>query len=155
MNADDDRDLGRLEFPGSGPRMGPPDVPEVRSEGVMGTIYLVGCSSEELLALFDLLSGAGLGVRAFSHPFEALESVARSHPGIVIADVHLPDMDGLELLGRVKDVSPKTRVILTTSDPDWPAYPDVLERGAETLIHKPIPPSVLLKLVGATLRTAG
>jgi len=155
MSEYDYRDSDRMDLPLARSGRGHPDVPETRSKRVLGTIYLVECSSEELLSLFDLLSGAGFGVRAFSNPFEALEAIALSHPGIVIADVHLPEMDGLEFLGRIKDVSPITRVLLTTSDPNWPAYSEVLERGAETLIHKPIPPSVLLKLVGATLRNDG
>lgn len=154
MDVDDYQDSERVDLPMDDPGLDPSGSPEARSKGALGSTFLVGCSSEELLSLFDLLSGAGLGVRAFSNSFEALEAVARSHPRIVIADVHLPEMDGLELLGRIKEVSPNTRVILTTSDSDWPAYPEVLERGAETLIHKPIPPSVLLKLVRGTLRSA-
>jgi len=154
MNAHDDRDSNGSNFPLAESGRGHPEIPEPFFEGPRGTIYLVGCSSEELPSLCDLLNAAGLAVRAFSNPFEAVEAIGRSHPGIIIADVHMPEMNGLELLGRVMDVSPNTRVILSSSDPNWPAYSEVLERGAEALIDKPIPTSALLKLIGAILRNA-
>jgi two-component system C4-dicarboxylate transport response regulator DctD len=111
------------------------------------TIHVVQGTSDELVWLFDLLTEAGFHVATFSNPFEALDSIARICPTVVVADSHLPDMNGLELVARIRGVSPHTRVILTSSSADQPAYQEVLDTGAETLIHKPFDSGVLLSAI--------
>jgi FixJ family two-component response regulator len=111
------------------------------------TIHVVEGTSDELVWLFDLLTEAGFRVVPFSNPFEALDSIAHTYPPVVVADFHLPDMDGLELLARIKAVSPPTRVILTSASADRPSYREVLRTGGETLIHKPLDGSVILNAV--------
>jgi DNA-binding NtrC family response regulator len=115
-------------------------------------IHVIEPTSNELVRLFDLLSEAGFYVSPFADPFDALEDIARNHPEIAIADAHLPGMDGLELLARIKRMSPSTRVILTSGCALHPAYEEVVDAGGETLIHAPFDSHVLL---GAVERALG
>ncbi len=50
-----------------------------------------------------------------AHGYEALELVRRERPDLVIADVVMPDVDGLELAALVKREQPQTKVILITA----------------------------------------
>ena len=50
---------------------------------------------------------------------EALREIPREHPDIVLMDINLPDMDGIECLRRLKEFRPKlkSRVLILTGDP--------------------------------------
>ena len=53
-------------------------------------------------------------VVAFTSPKEALEFVRKTKVDVVISDYLMPDIDGIEFLGQVKDIQPQaTRILLT------------------------------------------
>jgi DNA-binding NtrC family response regulator len=115
-------------------------------------IHVIERTSDELVRLFDLLSDAGFFVSPFSNPFDAIEDIARNHPEVVVSDAHFCDMEGPELLARIKRASPSTRVILTSWRTDLPVYQEAVEAAGGTLIHEPFDPKALL---GAIERTLG
>jgi DNA-binding NarL/FixJ family response regulator len=63
---------------------------------------------------FDVVGEVGTGV-------EALEAIARLRPGVVLLDIRLPDVDGIELAGLVAELSEPPRVVLISSRSaaDW------------------------------------
>jgi len=119
------------------------------------TVHLLDHDSEILLFLFDFLSNAGFQVSASSNSGDALDYLARSHPEILIAAMEMPEMTGNELLQRVRDLSPSTRVILTTIRGDWSAYEDVLRGGGADLVVKPIKGMALLRTMDRVLAKLG
>jgi FixJ family two-component response regulator len=69
-------------------------------------------------AVLDVLGGqialAGYEVMAFDSPHEALESLRRTSFAAVISDFKMPEMCGLDLLGRVREIQPgATRILVT------------------------------------------
>jgi DNA-binding NtrC family response regulator len=66
----------------------------------------------------------------------------------------MPEMDGLELLQRIREISPSTRVVLTSACADWPVYEAVLQRGGVDLVPKPFNPMALLRAVERALEGA-
>jgi FixJ family two-component response regulator/nitrogen-specific signal transduction histidine kinase len=71
-------------------------------------------------------------------------AVFRSHqPSVVITDVRMPGLDGLELLRKIKAESPDTEVILVTGHGDMETAVEGLKNGACDFIAKPAGPEVL------------
>jgi CheY-like chemotaxis protein len=100
-------------------------------------ILVVDDESDSLAYLFDLLHNEGYRVLPTSSPLEALEHAAKKKPQLIISDFRMPDLDGMELLERVKTLSPKTRVILLTAYGDWGMLQDVVRKGGEAMLLKP------------------
>jgi len=74
---------------------------------------------------------------------EALETFRRERPAIVLTDVRMPGMDGLELLRRIKAESPDTEVILVTGHGDMDVAVQGLKLDACDFIAKPAGPEIL------------
>ena len=114
-------------------------------------ILVVDDESDSLAYLFDLLHNEGYRVLPTSSPLDALEHVVKKSPKLVISDLRMPDLDGMELLERVKSLSPTTRVILLTAYGDWEMYQDVLRRGGVALLLKPSSNDEILSTVRKAL----
>lgn len=89
----------------------------------------------------EVVAEAGTGV-------EALEMARRHRPDVILMDIRMPDMDGLEATSRILAESDWTvRVlILTTFDPDEYVY-KALRAGASGFVLKDIPPAQLADAV--------
>ncbi len=57
----------------------------------------------------------GYEVAAFSSGQEALEAFEKEKPDLVILDIAMPGMSGLDVLGKIKEMSPETPVIMSTA----------------------------------------
>jgi CheY-like chemotaxis protein len=113
-------------------------------------ILLVDDESDSLAYLFDLLHNEGYRVLPTSSPLDALDHATRRQPDLMISDLRMPDLDGLELLDRVKKVSPRTRVILLTAYGTGETSRDVLRRGGDAMLLKP---SGNAEILGAVRRS--
>jgi len=74
---------------------------------------------------------------------EALAVFRRERPPVVLTDIRMPGMDGLELLRLIKEESPDTEVILVTGHGDMDVAVAGLKLGACDFIGKPAGPDVL------------
>ena len=83
---------------------------------------------------------------------EALDIVRETQPGVVLMDVRMPEMDGLEATRRLLADNPETRVlILTTFDLDEYVY-EGLQAGASGFVLKDIDPAELIRAVHVIAR---
>ncbi len=69
---------------------------------------------------------------------ECLEKFMEETPDIVITDMKMPGIDGLEVLKRIKNLNPHTEVIIITGHGDMDSAIEALEYGASDFINKPI-----------------
>ena len=69
---------------------------------------------------------------------EALPVIARFQPDVIILDLDMPDISGLEVLSRVKDFDPTIEVILLTGYGSFDAGITSMELGAFDYIIKPV-----------------
>lgn len=102
---------------------------------------------------FIVVGEAGDGV-------EAVERAGELMPDLVLLDLSMPRMDGLEALPLILDASPQSKVVVLTGFESERIYSTAVERGAIACLEKGITPveivDSLLELLGAKpLRNSG
>lgn len=84
------------------------------------------------------LSEVGYEVLTAAEGEEAMRLVEEHHPDIVLSDIKMPGMDGLELLQRIKEADPDAEVIMMTGHADLELAVKSLQFEAADFITKPI-----------------
>ena len=82
---------------------------------------------------------------------EAVEAVERLRPELALVDVRLPLLAGIELVRRLRDGSPGTRVAVYTADADAGMARDALRAGAVALVLKEAPLDDLVRALRSAL----
>lgn len=81
--------------------------------------------------LADLLAEEGLNVvGAVADGASALELVARAAPDVVLMDLEMPGLSGVETTRRIAEIAPRTRVVVLTIDADEQSVFDAISAGA-------------------------
>ncbi len=80
---------------------------------------------------------AGFQIEAFARAERALERIDRGFDGVLISDIRMPRMDGLELLEAAQKIDAKLPVILMTGHGDVPLAVSAMRKGAYDFIEKP------------------
>jgi DNA-binding NarL/FixJ family response regulator len=104
----------------------------------MLTVYIVDDSDAMRERLAELASDiAGIEVMGQSgNPFDALNSIKKEHPDIVILDIRLPGRSGVELLKDIKRESPAPIVIMITNYPHRQYRQGCMSAGADYFFSK-------------------
>jgi len=89
-------------------------------------------------SLAALLSGDGHEVAAFERSPEAVGAIEKGRVDLVITDIKMPVMDGLEILRRVKEIDEGIPVILLTAYASLDSAVDAISRGAYDYLLKPV-----------------
>lgn len=94
-----------------------------------------------------LLENENMHVNYENNASDGVKRAIAEKYDVIIVDVHLPGMDGISLLPVLKEVSPLSKVILTSGD----ALTTLLEfhnnKDIENFIQKPIQKEILLKII--------
>ena len=85
----------------------------------------------------QMLDLAGHTMRAIASPGEALTFLSRTYPGILVSDIRMPEMDGMELLRQAIAIDPDLPVLLVTGHGDIPLAVEAMRQGAYDFIEKP------------------
>lgn len=93
------------------------------------------------------LSEAGYGVQLAATGGEALRILGETHPKLVITDLRMPDLDGIELLRRIGDEEIQTTVIIVTAFGSIETAVQAMRLGAYDYVTKPIDYDALLLAV--------
>jgi len=97
------------------------------------------------------LKNAGYGVRTASTGTEALSAAANDSPSLIVLDLMLPDIDGIEVCKRIRQRSDVPILMLTARDEDVDKIIG-LEVGADDYLTKPFNPRELVARVKSVLR---
>jgi two-component system, LuxR family, response regulator FixJ len=103
-------------------------------------------------SLAFLLRSANLEVRSFESAKAFLDALPRAVPGCVITDVRMPDMSGIELLRRLKELTLGVPVIVITGHGDIALAVEAMKMGAADFFEKPFDDDLLVASVRAALR---
>jgi DNA-binding response OmpR family regulator len=99
------------------------------------------------------LKNAGFAVRAVTNGRDALAQVAAEQPSLIVLDLMLPDIDGIEICRRIRASSEVPILMLTARDEDVDKIIG-LEVGADDYMTKPFNPRELVARVKSILRRA-
>jgi DNA-binding response OmpR family regulator len=99
------------------------------------------------------LKNAGYAVRTAATGSEALSQVAAAQPALIVLDLMLPDIDGIEVCRRIRKTSDVPILMLTARDEDVDKIIG-LEVGADDYLTKPFNPRELVARVKSILRRA-
>src|SRR5207247_9872962 len=99
------------------------------------------------------LKNAGYSVRTAATGGEALTEVAADQPALIVLDLNLPDIDGIEVCRRIRKTGDVPILMLTARDEDVDKIIG-LKVGADDYITKPFNPRELVARVKAVLRRA-
>jgi len=98
---------------------------------------LVVDDEEIMRKLFtDILQDEGYKVTTVCNGKEAEDIVKNTFFDIAFVDIHMPIMDGIKTLRLLRDITPKTNIVMMDSMPDY-LLKDIRKEGAITCIHKP------------------
>lgn len=115
-------------------------------------VLLVDDEEDFLKLLAKRLRRRSLEVSCASTAEDALEVLARQTIAVVVLDIRLPGMDGLEALRRIREIHPATQVIMLTGFTDRAVVDEAQARGAFCTLVKPVDVSELLARIHQAAR---
>lgn len=114
-------------------------------------ILVVDDEQQMRLAVAETLRRAGYETSEASSPPEALTLFKKSDYDLVISDIRMPEMTGIEMLPRLKAMNPNIPVIMVTAYGTIEDAVEAMKRGASDYILKPFSPDHLEEVVARLL----
>ena len=113
-------------------------TPECPSTASAEVCYLVDDDPSVRKSISRLLESEGFNVRAFAEPEDFLNHMATNPARLVVLEIWMERMTGMELLAHLCARSPGTRVIFITGHEDRAAEATVMQAGASGFFIKPL-----------------
>jgi FixJ family two-component response regulator len=122
-------------------------VPEIKP-----VVVVIEDDPSMLRALRRLIAGAGFEVQTFDRPSVLLQSDLPASDACLVADVHLPEMNGVQLCELLAATGRTLPVILITAHPDEQTRSMASRANPVAFLMKPFPRDLLLSAIGKALR---
>ena len=117
----------------------------------MNTNILVIDDDQSISRAFTMILSEKYEVATASNGADGLTQLALHEPDLVLLDIGLPDMDGLEVLKRIKQTAPDTVVIMVTAHQEIRTVVNAVQIGAYDYLVKPVDQQGLLVTVNNAL----
>jgi DNA-binding NtrC family response regulator len=118
-------------------------------------VLIVEDEENERSGLAELVSAWGYRADTAKDGLEGLEKVAAWTPAIVVTDLKMPRMSGMELLARIAEQPLQIAVILLTAQGSIDLAVDAMKIGAYDFIQKPVDPARLKQILQNAVRQRG
>lgn len=102
--------------------------------------------------LVAILEDEGYDVESVGTAKDGIEKTRKKFYNVALIDIRLPDMEGIELLTKIKDTTPKMRKIVITGYPTLQNAVDAVNRGANAYILKPFDVEKVLQTIQEQLK---
>jgi two-component system, LuxR family, response regulator FixJ len=119
-----------------------------------GKVYVVDDDDAMRDSLDFLLGAAGFHVALFETARRFLDALPTLEFGCVVSDVRMPDIDGIELLKRLKASGSLFPVVIMTGHGDVPLAVEAMKLGAVDFVEKPFEDDRLIGMIETALRQA-
>lgn len=86
------------------------------------------------------LALSGFETETFASAGDALKGLSADYPGIIVTDIKMPGMDGMQFLRKVKGIDSNLPVIMITGHGDVPMAVEAMRIGAFDFLEKPFNP---------------
>jgi len=101
------------------------------------------------------LAKIGCEVEVFQDPIAALARLKKKSFDIVVTDIRMDEMDGMQILEYVNETSPRTKVIMITGYAMIALAREAMEKGAFDFIAKPFKPDDLRRVIAKAAMALG
>ena len=102
-------------------------------------------------SLSEILGDEGISVIEAADGLTAIQAVTENHPAVVLLDIWMPGLDGLETLKRIKEISPSSHVIMISGHATISTAIAATRQGASDFLEKPLDLSTVLEMVQRAL----
>jgi two-component system, LuxR family, response regulator FixJ len=119
------------------------------------TVHVIDDDEAARDSLEFLLRTAGINVKTHESAVDFLKGAAEIKSGCIVTDVRMPEITGIDLLKKLKDLKVDVPVILVTGHGDVPLAVEAMKIGAADFIEKPFDDEVLLAAVRSALNRQG
>ena len=116
------------------------------------TILVVDDDKSILRTFTRILEKSGYAIETAETGKEAMEKAENRHYDLALVDIRLPDMDGTDLLAKLKKQLVNTVKIMITGFPSLETGVKALDEGADAYLVKPVKPQELLVLLEEKLK---
>jgi DNA-binding NtrC family response regulator len=120
-------------------------------ESFVGSILVVDDDPDIREVLADRLESLGYRVVTAANGMEGLEALERENPRLVLLDIEMPGMNGLEMLGEIRKREQDTPVIMITAYGTIERAVEAMKEGAYDFIPKPFEPDHVAIIVAKAL----
>lgn len=111
------------------------------------SVWIVDDDRSIRWVLEKAMQAEGISVRAFEDGNSVLEELEKSRPDVLVSDIRMPGIDGLQLMSEIKQVAPKLPIIIMTAYSDLDSAVSVYEGGAFEYLPKPFDVDEAVELV--------
>jgi len=102
--------------------------------------------------LATILEEEGYDVETVDTARKAIEKTKKRFYNVALIDIRLPDMEGIELLTKMKDTVPRIRKIIITGFPTLQNAVEAVNRGADAYVMKPFDVEKVLQTIKENLK---
>ncbi|MBF0101390.1 MAG: response regulator [Desulfobacterales bacterium] len=114
-------------------------------------IFIVDDESESVDMLTDMISDRGHSLEPFTDPYQALQHFINCPANIVITDLCMPNIDGFEMIRRMRERSMTTEFIVITGNKNIQSVFQSRILGVTFLLFKPIKMKMLLSAIDGVI----
>src|ERR1700691_4397639 len=118
------------------------------------SVLIIDDNEKSLELLSSALAQPGLEILTASDPEQGIDLVYDKHPQIVLTDLVMPKLSGMEVLERIMEFDPSTEVILMTAHYSTESAVEAIKKGASDYLNKPISLAALRERVGKLVEEA-
>lgn len=113
----------------------------------MTDVMLVEDDDDLRQATAETLELAGFRVHEYAAAQPALDALTESFPGVILSDLRMPGLSGLDFLDRSREVASQVPFIMITAHGDVPAAIRAMRGGAHDFLEKPCSPELMLDVL--------
>jgi signal transduction histidine kinase len=112
-----------------------------------GTVVVIDDDYAMRLSCRKILEKSGFHVETFEDGIQGLEAIARLKPPLVVVDLKMPGLSGMEVIPRVRDIDPLIVVVVITGYATIDTAVEAMQNGAYDFLPKPFSPDELRLIV--------
>jgi two-component system response regulator FixJ len=123
--------------------------------GTDAVVHVIDDDEAVRESLTFLLKTTGLAVRTYENAAAFLRDDPKGKTGCIVTDVRMPEISGIDLLHRLKELNVSLPVIVITGHGDVPLAVEAMKSGALDFLEKPFDDDALINSVNAALHHQG
>jgi DNA-binding NtrC family response regulator len=123
-----------------------------QKQGKKPSILVIDDDEDIRKVLTEILKDKGYNADSAETGGEAIRKTEKKFYNLALIDIRLPDMNGVELLTKIKETKPKMRKIIITGYPTLKNAVEALNKGADAYIMKPLDIEKVLATIAEQLK---